>query len=140
MADDRRLNLRFPPELFEQMNEKRFRTRTTFQAIGLHLFEEWLKSYQPPVPRRSARKQSERLLEMVAMILASGDATLVAMVTKAVDASYRIVQRSLTAEQIDHLRSDVRDSAVGSLVTERKTVKSEFPEGAWRKKGKRRAK
>lgn len=113
MADERRLNLRFPPELFEQMDEKRFKTRTTFQAIGLHLFEEWVKSDQPAVPRRSARKQREPFLEMAAIVLASGDESLIEMLKKAVEATYGLLQHSLTGEQINQLRAAARgDSGV----------------------------
>ena len=105
MADERRLNLRFPGELYEQLDEKRFRTRTTFQAVGLHLFEEWLKADTPELPRRTYQKQKDPLVEKLAAIRASGDQSLIEIVKRAVEASYGILQHSLTEEDINRLKA-----------------------------------
>ncbi len=105
MADERRLNLRFPAELYEQLDEKRFRTRTTFQAVGLHLFEEWLKADTPELPRRTYQKQKDPLIEKLAAIRASGDQSLIEIVKRAVEASYGILQHGLTDEDISRLKA-----------------------------------
>jgi hypothetical protein len=99
------LNLRFPAELYQQLDEKRFKTRTTFQAVGLHLFEEWLKEDTPEMPRRTYQRQKDPLVEKLAAIRASGDQTLIEIVKRAVEASYGILQHALTAEDINHLKA-----------------------------------
>jgi hypothetical protein len=46
MADDagmNRISLRVPAALFEQLEEKRFRLRTSFQRVGIELFTAWLQ-------------------------------------------------------------------------------------------------
>jgi hypothetical protein len=105
MADERRLNLRFPAELYQQLDEKRFKTRTTFQAVGLHLFEEWLKEDTPEMPRRTYQRQKDPLVEKLAAIRASGDQTLIEIVKRAVEASYGILQHGLTEEDINQLKA-----------------------------------
>ena len=47
MADElgvNRISLRIPAELYDRLDEKRFRAKTTFQAIGIGLLKEWLNS------------------------------------------------------------------------------------------------
>ena len=39
---ERKMTLRFTTKQFEQLDEKRFRLRTTFQAVGQNLFVSWL--------------------------------------------------------------------------------------------------
>lgn len=103
MAHERRVNLRFPIERFDQLDEKRFKMRTTFQEIGSRLFEEWLtgeRSVALPPPTKT-----DPLLEKFEMVRASGDAQLLAIVRKAVEASYGLLQHSLSAEEIERLRA-----------------------------------
>lgn len=104
MAQERRINLRFPPERFDQLDEKRFKARTTFQEIGARLFEEWLTGEQPE-PKLPPPPKLDPLLEKVEMIRASGDAELLAIVKRAVEVSYGLLQHSLTTEEIGHLRA-----------------------------------
>jgi hypothetical protein len=111
MAQERRINLRFSPEKFNEIDEKRFKERTSFQEIGIRLFEEWLTG-QHPEPKALPPKPMDPLLEKVDIIRASGNPTLLAIVRKAVEASYGLLQHSLSAEQIEHLRAANRDSGL----------------------------
>ena len=112
MAQERRMNLRFPPEMFDELDEKRFKARTSFQEIGFRLFEEWLTGKHPE-PKPAPAKPLDPLLEKVEMIRTGGDAELFAIVKKAVEASYGILQHSLTAEEIEHLKAAAnRDASV----------------------------
>jgi hypothetical protein len=112
MAQERRINLRFSPEMFDQIDEKRFKLRTSFQQIGVRLFEEWVTG-QRPEPKLPPPPKSHPLTEKLETVLASGDAGLIGIVRKAVDASYGLLQHSLTAEEIQHLKAAAhRDSAV----------------------------
>lgn len=38
-----RISLRIPEDLFDEIKRKAFEDRTTFQAIGLDLFTQWLR-------------------------------------------------------------------------------------------------
>ena len=104
MAQERRMNLRFPSERFDQIDEKRFKMRTSFQEIGSRLFEEWLTGERQVVMPPPAQK-ADPLVEKLEIIRASGDQELFAMVRKAVDVTYGLLQHSLTAEDIEHLRA-----------------------------------
>lgn len=112
MANERRINLRFPPEQFDQLDEKRFKARTTFQDIGVQLFEQWLSGERlvelHPVPKKPA---PDPLLEKVAVIRASGDKEMIAMIHKAVDAFYGILKHSLTEQEIEQLKAASRGDA-----------------------------
>lgn len=44
MPREKRINLRVDPALFELLEEKRFRERTSFQKVGVKLFAGWLES------------------------------------------------------------------------------------------------
>ena len=112
MAQERRINLRFPSEMFEHLDEKRFKARTSFQQIGLQLFEEWLTGKHPDPPPRPGPNPPDPLVEKLAMVRASGDAGLIGIVKKAVEVSYGLLQHSLTAEDIEHLKAASRDSGV----------------------------
>jgi hypothetical protein len=110
MAQERRLNLRFSPERFDQIDEKRFKLRASFQEIGTQLFEEWLNGERevtitPPTPK------PDPLIEKLEIIRASGDAELIAMVKKAVEVTYGLLQHSLTPEDIQHLRTAANNHA-----------------------------
>lgn len=104
MAQERRMNLRFPSERFDQLDEKRFKMRTTFQEIGARLFEEWLAGERQVVVAPPATKP-DPLVEKLEMIRASGDQELFAICRKAVDVTYGLLQHSLTPEDIEHLRA-----------------------------------
>ena len=104
MAQERRINLRFPPERFDRLDEKRFKQRTTFQDIGARLFEEWLTGEQPE-PKLPPAPKLDPLTEKLEMVRASGDAELIAIIKRAVEVSYGLLQHSLTPEEIGHLRA-----------------------------------
>lgn len=104
MAQERRMNLRFPSERFDLLDEKRFKMRTSFQEIGSRLFEEWLTGEREVVIPQPPPKP-DPLVEKLEMIRASGDQELFAMVRKAVDVTYGLLQHFLTPEDIEHLRA-----------------------------------
>ncbi len=113
MARERRINLRFTPEKFDQLDEKRFKAKTTFQEIGYRLFEEWLTGKHPE-PKHIPPPPLEPFLEKVEMIRQSGDPELFAIIKKAVEASYGILQHGLTDEDIEHLKAAAnRHAGVG---------------------------
>jgi hypothetical protein len=112
MAQERRINLRFPSEMFEQLDEKRFKARTSFQQIGYQLFEEWLTGKHPDPPPRTAPNPPDPLVEKLATIRASGDAGLIGIVKKAVEVSYGLLEHSLKPEEIENLKAANRDSGV----------------------------
>jgi hypothetical protein len=114
MATERRINLRFLPEQFDQLDEKRFRAKTTFQDIGVQLFEQWLSGERlvelHPIPKKPA---PDPLLEKIAVIRASGDKEMIALIHKAVDAFYGVLRHSLTTEEIEQLKAaSNRDAGV----------------------------
>ncbi len=110
MGYERRINLRFPADRFDQLDEKRFQARTTFQDIGVRLFEEWLTGQRPDPPPAPPRKL-DPLAEKFEIVRASGDAELVAIIRKAVEVSYGLLQHSLTPEDIQHLRDAAHSDA-----------------------------
>ncbi len=112
MAQERRINLRFAPELFDQLDEKRFKGRTSWQEVGSRLFEEWLTGKHPE-PKLPPPPKPDPLVEKIEQIRASGDAQLIAIVKRAVDVSYGLLQHSLKPEEIEHLKAAAsRDSGV----------------------------
>lgn len=113
MAQERRINLRFPPEKFDELDEKRFRAKTTFQDIGVQLFEEWLTGKHPDPAPRLPKQPADPLVEMLGVIRASGDAQLLGIVKKAIEASYGLLEHSLTREDIDHLKAAAAGSDSG---------------------------
>ena len=50
MAKERRINLRFSEELYEQLDRKRFEEKTSFQAIGSALFVDWVRGKRKANP------------------------------------------------------------------------------------------
>jgi len=120
MTNDRRINVRFAPELFDQPDEKRFRERTTFQDLGATLFREWLSGERtvelPPRPRKPPR---DPLLEKIGTIRASGDRELIGIVQSVVNRSFEILRRSLPPDELKRLKAaaDGRGSEVSSRQT-----------------------
>jgi len=95
------------PEHFDKLDEKRFRSRLSFQELGLRLFDDWLSS-ENELPRgmhSSLRKPADPLLEKVAMIQARREKGLLTLIEKAVNASYAVMQKTLTPEELAHLRA-----------------------------------
>ena len=50
---ERRLNIRVSPALFDELDDKRHRLKTTFQAVCLKLLTDWLDKpatarFRPP--------------------------------------------------------------------------------------------
>ena len=106
MTDNvRRVNLRFTPEYFDKMDEKRFRARSTFQDIGARLFDNWLNSDGEAPLHSSLRKPADPLLEKLGMIQARGDKGLLTLIEKAINISYSVMQHSLTPEELTHLKA-----------------------------------
>ena len=110
MPQERRINLRFPSERFDQIDEKRFKLRTTFQDIGARLFEEWLTGEQPE-PKLPPPPKLDALAEKMEMVRASGDAELIAIIKRAVEVAYGLLQHSLTPEDLGHLRAAANNHA-----------------------------
>ncbi len=105
MANVRRINLRFTPEDFDKINEKRFRRRLSFQDLGMRLFDNWLAGEGDVASHSSLRRPADPLLEKIAMIQARGENDFLALIRKAVDLSYSALERSLSAEELEHLRA-----------------------------------
>ena len=105
MALERRINIRFSPERFEKLDEKRFRERLTFQDIGVRLFENWLAGETDQPARAGLRRPADPYLERLAILQSVGDEGLISMVKKAIDVSWGILQHSVPREEIDRLRS-----------------------------------
>jgi hypothetical protein len=112
MAPERRINLRFPSEMFGQLDEKRFRARTSFQQIGFQLFEEWLTGKHPDPPPRPEPIPPDPLLEKLQAVRASGDDRLISIVKKAVEVSHGLLQHSFAREEIEQFKSANRQSGV----------------------------
>ncbi len=105
MASVRRINLRFTPEDFDKIDEKRFRWRLSFQELGMRLFDSWLGSEGDVAAHSSLRRPADPLLEKIAMIQARGDEDFLALIRKAIDLSYSALERSVSAEDLEHLRA-----------------------------------
>ncbi len=106
MAENvRRINLRFTPEYFDKLDEKRFRSRLSFQELGARLFHNWLVGEGDSPLHGSLRKPADPLLEKIAMIQARGDKGLLALLQKAADVSFSVIQNSATPEELAHLKA-----------------------------------
>jgi hypothetical protein len=104
MSRERRINLRFSPERFDKIDEKRFRERKSFQQIGSILFETWLAGEHEQA-MHYLRRPADPLIERLAMLQASGDEAYLALVRKAIDAAYAVMRNSLTAEEMEQLKA-----------------------------------
>jgi hypothetical protein len=135
---ERRINLRFPSGMFDQLDEKRFKARTSWQEIGFSLFEEWLLGKRPDPPPRPVPEPPDPLVEKLAVIRASGDVGLIGIVKKAVEVSYGLLQHSLTPEDIEHLKAANRDSGVAGRHSGDGSPGEEHP-GAGKKRTRRSA-
>jgi len=104
-----RINLRFDPEDFDKLNEKRFRERLSFQQLGARLFDRWLVGDVPsPV---SIRKPADPLLEKFAMLQVHGDKEQLELLKKVIDVTYLVMERFATPEELAHLRAVVYGEA-----------------------------
>lgn len=74
-----RISLRVPADVFEKLKEKNFRGRTSFQQVGLALFERWLTGEQTAEPTSSSglaaqfSAEERALIDKVIAVLRSGD-------------------------------------------------------------------
>jgi hypothetical protein len=109
MAQERRMNLRFDPDKFDQLDEKRFRERTSFQEIGARLFDEWLTGKHPE-PKLPPQKPADPLVQKMDVIRASGKTELFAMIKKSVEVVYGILQHSVSQEEIEKYKAAADNS------------------------------
>ncbi len=105
MSIERRLNLRFAPERFDKLDEKRSQERLTFQEIGVRLFEYWLSGTADPAVRGGLRRPADPYMERFAILLAHNDEALVSMTKKSIDVAWGVLQHSVPPEEIQHLRA-----------------------------------
>ena len=106
MAENvRRINLRFTPEYFDKLDEKRFRSRLSFQELGTRLLDKWLSGDGDVPLHGPLRKPADLLLEKLAMIQARGDKGLLALIEKAINVSYSVMLHSVTPEELAHLKA-----------------------------------
>lgn len=105
MASERRINLRFTSEHFDKIDEKRFRARLSFQELGMRLFDNWLASEGDVAMYSSLRKPADPLLEKLAVLQAREDEDFLALARKVIDLSYSVLQQSVSAEELAHLRA-----------------------------------
>jgi hypothetical protein len=105
MTTERRINLRFTPEHFDKIDEKRFRQRLSFQDLGMRLLDNWLASEGDLAMYSSLRKPADPLVEKLAVLQARGDKGLMALPQKAIDLAYSILQQSVSAEELEHLKA-----------------------------------
>jgi len=106
MAENvRRISLRFTPEHFDKLDEKRFRSRLSFQQLGLRLFNNWLTGDDLVPLHGVIRKPAPPLLEKVAILEASGDKGALALAQKAIDISFSVLQQSVTPEELAHFKA-----------------------------------
>jgi hypothetical protein len=124
--------------MFEQLDEKRFKARTSFQQIGYQLFEEWLTGKHPDPPPRPGPNPPDPLMEKLATIRASGDTGLIGIVKKAVEVSYGLLQHSLKPEEIERLKAANRDSGVARTHRGAGSIGEEHP-GAGKRRTRRSA-
>jgi hypothetical protein len=105
MSIERRISLRFKPEHFDKLDEKRFRSRLSFQELGTRLFDNWLTSETDEPLHSSLREPADPLLEKIAMIQANGDAGLLTLIQRAADLSYSLMKENRTPEDLAYLRA-----------------------------------
>ncbi len=105
MNNERRINLRFTPEHFDRLDEKRFRARLSFQELGTRLFDEWLARESDEPMHSSLRKPANPRMEKHAILQAHGDKGLLTLVDRAIDMSFSMLQQSITPEELTHLRA-----------------------------------
>ncbi len=105
MASVRRINLRFTPEDFDKIDEKRSRWHLSFQGLGMRLFDNWLSGEGDVAIHSSLRKPADPLLEKLAVLQARGDKDFLAVLRKVVDLSYSALERSVSADELEHLKA-----------------------------------
>jgi hypothetical protein len=105
MDGERRINLRFAAKRFQKLDEKRSKQKTTFQEIGVRLFENWLAGDSEQATRSSLRRPAEPIIEKLGVVLASDDKGLIKMLEMAIESSYGLLQHSLSQEDIERLKA-----------------------------------
>ncbi len=106
MTDDvRRVNLRFAPDYFDKLDEKRFRSRLTFQELGAQLFDDWLVGKADAPMRSSIRRPADPMVEKLCILQARGEKGLLALAYKAIDACFAVLLHSVTPEELTHLKA-----------------------------------
>ena len=117
MADDKRINIRFDPEVWDRLDDKRHRERTTFQDVGARLFTDWLdrpkpdnlalfseKNASPPLHNSDTELTSllteidkeGGLANQLAAVLRSGNEKAIAIITGAIEvAAFRVERDDL---------------------------------------------
>ncbi len=105
MTGERRINLRFTPEHFDKIDVKRFGLRTSFQDLGVRLFDNWLAGEGDLALHSSLRKPADPLVEKLAVLQARRDKGLLALAQKAIDLAYSVLQKSVSAEELEHLKA-----------------------------------
>jgi hypothetical protein len=101
----KRVNLRFTPQYFDKLDEARFRSRLSFQELGARLFGNWLAGDADVPLHSSLREPADPLLEKLAMIQARGDKEMLALVQKAIEVTYLVMQQCVTPEELAHLKA-----------------------------------
>ena len=72
----KRIGLRFPEEVFEALDSKRWEEKLSFQALGEELFLGWLsdeKQVKFEINRPKRGPSSERYHDMLDLVLRDGD-------------------------------------------------------------------
>jgi hypothetical protein len=115
MDGERRINLRFTSERFQKLDEKRSKQKTTFQEIGVRLFENWLAGDSEQATRSSLRRPAEPVIEKLGVVLASNDNGLIKMVEMAIESSYGLLQHSISREDIERLKAAAYGEGKGAI-------------------------
>lgn len=77
MNDERRINFRVAPDLFDRLDDKRHKEKTTWQDVGVHLFTEWLEGKRVVSGQSSAesidRTEADRIYLALKRMRSEGD-------------------------------------------------------------------
>jgi hypothetical protein len=115
MQEPKRINLRVDADLYEKLDDKRHAERTTFQAVGMELFRQWLGAEkklgmvvaetQPNAIEQSVLALASRLspenlrtLKSLAEILANGRESLLISALRSLADAYRVQSSRTTKE------------------------------------------
>ena len=61
--EEKRIALRVSPDLFERLDEKRWRARSSFQKIGIDLFVQWLEGGEAGILQAKTALPPDAMLE-----------------------------------------------------------------------------